>query len=118
MDKAAIPKSIRTTTASTTAFLVVPLHVMAHSGARIILSNSDEPLYFDYNATTPVDKVLNTNLLLIQFIYSIRQAVAKEMRPFLDDFFGNPSSSHAYGIRTKQVRLINCPYSKNRKYNA
>ncbi|MBN2727771.1 MAG: selenide, water dikinase SelD [Bacteroidales bacterium] len=43
-------------------------------------------IYLDYNATTPVDK-----------------EVADEMRPFLDEFFGNPSSVHSYGIKTKQA---------------
>ncbi|MCC6418175.1 MAG: cysteine desulfurase [Gemmataceae bacterium] len=39
-----------------------------------------EPIYLDYNATTPVDP-----------------AVLEAMRPFLHEQFGNPSSSHAYG---------------------
>ncbi|MFC8371257.1 cysteine desulfurase family protein [Streptomyces sp. NPDC057238] len=37
------------------------------------------PVYLDYNATTPVDP-----------------RVAEAMRPYLTDFFGNPSSSHRY----------------------
>ena len=37
------------------------------------------PVYLDYNATTPVDP-----------------RVAEAMRPYLTDFFGNPSSSHPY----------------------
>lgn len=41
-------------------------------------------IYLDYNATTPIDK-----------------EVADVMRPYLDDYFGNPSSSHAYGVKTK-----------------
>jgi len=41
-------------------------------------------IYLDYNATTPVDP-----------------QVANEMRPFLDQYFGNPSSSHEYGLKTK-----------------
>jgi cysteine desulfurase len=45
-----------------------------------------EPVYLDYNATTPLDP-----------------AVAAAMRPYLDTHFGNPSSSHAYGVRTKQA---------------
>lgn len=44
------------------------------------------PIYLDYNATTPVDK-----------------EVARAMRPYLEDYFGNPSSIHAYGIKTKQA---------------
>src|SRR6516164_1612573 len=38
------------------------------------------PIYLDYNATTPVDP-----------------AVQEAMLPYLRDHFGNPSSSHAYG---------------------
>ena len=38
------------------------------------------PIYLDYNATTPVDP-----------------QVAEAMLPFIDHHFGNPSSSHAFG---------------------
>ena len=38
------------------------------------------PIYLDYNATTPLDP-----------------AVRAAMLPYLDEHFGNPSSSHAYG---------------------
>jgi cysteine desulfurase len=38
------------------------------------------PIYLDYNATTPVDP-----------------AVSEAMLPFLTQAFGNPSSTHAYG---------------------
>jgi cysteine desulfurase len=38
------------------------------------------PIYLDYNATTPLDP-----------------AVLAAMRPYLEQHFGNPSSSHAYG---------------------
>jgi len=41
-------------------------------------------IYLDYNATTPIDK-----------------RVADAMRPYLDEYFGNPSSVHEYGIKTK-----------------
>ncbi|MBN2236468.1 MAG: selenide, water dikinase SelD [Bacteroidales bacterium] len=41
-------------------------------------------IYLDYNATTPIAK-----------------EVADAMRPFLDDYFGNPSSVHSYGVKTK-----------------
>lgn len=44
------------------------------------------PIYLDYNATTPLDP-----------------AVIEAMRPYLESHFGNPSSSHAYGVRTKQA---------------
>ncbi len=44
-----------------------------------------KPIYLDYNATTPIDP-----------------RVADAMLPFLYDHFGNPSSSHAYGIAAKK----------------
>lgn len=40
-----------------------------------------KPIYLDYNATTPIDP-----------------RVLEAMLPFLQEHFGNPSSSHAYGI--------------------
>ncbi|MFC2174145.1 cysteine desulfurase family protein [Acidobacteriota bacterium] len=43
-------------------------------------------IYLDYNATTPIDP-----------------EVARAMQPFLDTHFGNPSSTHAYGVLTKQA---------------
>ncbi|MBS0011436.1 MAG: selenide, water dikinase SelD [Bacteroidales bacterium] len=43
-----------------------------------------KPVYLDYNATCPVDK-----------------EVAAAMQPFLTEYFGNPSSMHSYGIKTK-----------------
>ena len=45
-----------------------------------------DPIYLDYNATTPLDP-----------------AVVEAMRPFLETHFGNPSSSHIYGVRTKRA---------------
>ncbi|MBN2563774.1 MAG: selenide, water dikinase SelD [Phycisphaerae bacterium] len=45
-----------------------------------------EPIYLDYNATTPLDP-----------------AVVQAMRPYLDTHFGNPSSSHVYGARSRQA---------------
>jgi cysteine desulfurase len=39
-----------------------------------------KPIYLDYNATTPIDP-----------------AVREAMLPYLDEHFGNPSSTHAYG---------------------
>jgi len=62
------------------------------------------PIYLDYNATTPIAK-----------------EVAEAMSPFLFDHFGNPSSSHEYGFKTKlaveeariQVaNLLNCNYDE------
>ena len=45
-----------------------------------------EAIYLDYNATTPLDP-----------------AVIQAMQPYLDTHFGNPSSSHVYGARTKKA---------------
>ncbi|UCE52697.1 MAG: cysteine desulfurase [Desulfobacterales bacterium] len=59
-----------------------------------------KPIYLDYNATTPHDP-----------------EVIAAMRPFLEEEFGNPSSSHWYGIkpkkavieaRNKVAALLNC----------
>jgi cysteine desulfurase len=58
------------------------------------------PIYLDYNATTPVDP-----------------EVANAMLPYMTDIFGNPSSSHLYGLKAKEAiekarekvaALINC----------
>jgi cysteine desulfurase len=43
-------------------------------------------IYLDYNATTPIDK-----------------AVADAMLPFIHGNYGNPSSSHAYGMAAKKA---------------
>jgi cysteine desulfurase len=45
-----------------------------------------KPIYLDYNATTPIDP-----------------EVAEAMLPYLTEHFGNPSSSHWYGIQTKKA---------------
>jgi cysteine desulfurase len=45
-----------------------------------------EPIYLDYNATTP-----------------IAREVADAMAPYLYDHFGNPSSSHPFGIEAKRA---------------
>jgi len=44
------------------------------------------PIYLDYNATTPIDP-----------------QVAEAMLPFIQQHFGNPSSSHAFGATTKDA---------------
>jgi cysteine desulfurase len=44
------------------------------------------PVYLDYNATTPVDP-----------------RVAEAMRPYLIEFFGNPSSGHRYANRPRRA---------------
>jgi cysteine desulfurase NifS/selenium donor protein len=43
-----------------------------------------EPIYLDYNATTPVDPL-----------------VIEAIRPYLECYFGNPSSVHSFGIQSK-----------------
>ena len=59
-----------------------------------------KPIYLDYNATTPLDP-----------------AVVAVMRPYLEEHFGNPSSTHWYGVQTKKAvetarkqvaALLNC----------
>ena len=59
-----------------------------------------KPIYLDYNGTTPHDP-----------------EVVEAMRPFLETEFGNPSSSHWYGVRPRRAvasarenvaRLLNC----------
>jgi cysteine desulfurase len=46
--------------------------------------NEKAPIYLDYNATTP-----------------IRPEVVDAMLPYLREHFGNPSSGHVYGVRTR-----------------
>lgn len=62
--------------------------------------NTQKPIYLDYNATTPHDP-----------------EVIAAMRPYLEEHFGNPSSSHWYGVQTKNAvenarrqvaSLLNC----------
>jgi len=43
-----------------------------------------DPIYLDYNATTPVDPL-----------------VIDAIRPYLEHHFGNPSSTHTFGVQTK-----------------
>jgi cysteine desulfurase len=59
-----------------------------------------QPIYLDYNATTPVDP-----------------AVAEAMQPYILQHYGNPSSTHAYGraareavegARTQVASLLGC----------
>lgn len=47
---------------------------------------SNQPVYLDYNATTPIDP-----------------RVAEAMMPYLVERFGNPSSPHPYGVTTKRA---------------
>jgi cysteine desulfurase len=64
------------------------------------LTTMPKPIYLDYNATTPHDP-----------------EVIEAMRPFFEEEFGNPSSSHFYGSKPKQAvikareqvaSLLNC----------
>ncbi|HXV21229.1 MAG TPA: cysteine desulfurase family protein, partial [Desulfuromonadales bacterium] len=59
-----------------------------------------DPVYLDYNATTPTDPL-----------------AARELLPFLEESFGNPSSNHPYGRtakaavelgRTRVANLLGC----------
>ena len=45
-----------------------------------------KPIYLDYNATTPIDP-------------DVRDA----MLPYLEEHFGNPSTTHAYGRPAKEA---------------
>ena len=45
-----------------------------------------KPIYLDYNATTPIDP-----------------EVADAMIPYLREYFGNPSSTHWYGVQTRKA---------------
>ncbi len=63
-----------------------------------------QPIYLDHNATTP-----------------IATEVAAAMRPYLEQYFGNPSSTHSFGTSTKKAvekargqvaALINCDPSE------
>jgi cysteine desulfurase len=45
-----------------------------------------QPIYLDYNATTPTDP-----------------AVVEELIPYLTEVFGNPSSSHPYGKKAREA---------------
>jgi len=60
----------------------------------------NKPIYLDYNATTPLDPEVITAI-----------------KPYMEEHFGNPSSSHWYGIQTKYAienarkqvaSLLNC----------
>ena len=65
-----------------------------------ISNSAEKPIYLDYNATTPHDP-----------------EVIAAMRPYLEEYFGNPSSAHWYGTepraavetaRAKVAALLNC----------
>jgi len=47
---------------------------------------ASKPIYLDYNATTPIDR-----------------RVAEVMLPYLYEHFGNPSSSHPYGVEARRA---------------
>ena len=48
--------------------------------------NLTKSIYLDYNATTPIDP-----------------AVREAMLPYLSEYFGNPSTTHAYGQPAKDA---------------
>jgi cysteine desulfurase len=50
------------------------------------MSSADDPIYLDYNATTP-----------------LLPEVVDAMLPYLREHFGNPSSRHPYGRRTHEA---------------
>lgn len=50
------------------------------------MTRKKDPIYLDYNATTPVDPI-----------------VTRAMLPYFQIHFGNPSSSHVYGRRAKEA---------------
>ncbi len=52
----------------------------------MIINQVTKPIYLDYNASTPIDP-------------EVRQA----MMPYLEEYHGNPSSSHWYGITNKSA---------------
>lgn len=54
------------------------------SSASHFTQRGTDPIYLDTNATTPIDL-----------------RVAEAMRPYLTEHFGNPSSRHIYGERTR-----------------
>lgn len=49
----------------------------------------EKPIYLDYNATTPIDP-----------------GVRNAMLPYVEEHFGNPSSSYVYGQQTKEAVAI------------
>ncbi|MDP1877828.1 MAG: cysteine desulfurase family protein, partial [Actinomycetota bacterium] len=51
----------------------------------------DRPVYLDYNGTTPIDP-----------------AVVEAMAPYLSVEFGNPSSTHDYGVRASDALAQAC----------
>ncbi len=64
------------------------------------MTQAKRPIYLDYNATTPHDP-----------------EVIEAMRPYLEEHFGNPASSHWYGRKTREAveaaraqvaALLNC----------
>jgi cysteine desulfurase len=58
----------------------MPAHTWGDDGREA------RPIYLDYNATTP----------------HAPQVIAA-IRPFLEEHFGNPSSSHAHGVRAREA---------------
>lgn len=61
-------------------------HGVAHAFLGRPGEGMNSPIYLDYNATTPV-----------------APEVAAAIRPWLEEHFGNPSSSHVYGQQARQA---------------
>lgn len=53
-------------------------------------------IYLDYNATTPIG-----------------DEVAEAMRPYLKDYFGNPSSSHSLALQPEMLLKMLADSSQN-----
>lgn len=75
---------------------------MSYKNPKLLEMNS--VIYLDYNATT-----------------NIHEKVVSDMIPFLKENFGNPSSSHIFGVETKKAvqksrnqvaEMLNCSSSE------
>ena len=65
-------------------FAVICFHIFLEAG--ILMTSTQDPIYLDHNATTPVlPEVVDT------------------MLPWLREHFGNPSSNHVYGFRAREA---------------
>jgi len=66
------------------------------AASEVTMRIASKPIYLDYNATTPIDP-----------------QVLKVMLPYLQEHFGNPSSSHLYGQSAKDAVLEAREYVAN-----
>jgi cysteine sulfinate desulfinase/cysteine desulfurase-like protein len=60
-------------------------------GAEFFVDHPNRPIYLGYNATTPH-----------------APEVIAAMRPYLEEHFGNPSSSHWHGRRAREAVERSC----------